>query len=291
MKKIAYLSVIALLASCGAKKTKEEPKKDTNDSTTVSVKTEQQFLMENNIKMIQMHHCEVTDDGKADTSKKELQEIKEYDTKGNLVKAENYFGDEGTVHLYNYNEDGKVISFDLKDKSGTLISHYDLTYENGLNTIKSIKNAKGVETTVITHKYDDKGNCVSLQTTEKDSTKNSVVEHKYDDKSRKTVSKTFDAKRVLKLEVVTKHTSDTTYEHTNRYYTSSDAIPTETKERVVINANKQIISSEMIDNPETGVGIRKVYEYDAGGLLKGIWEYDLPANKASGYKMFTYTKH
>lgn len=291
MKKIAYLSVIVLLASCGGKKTKEEPKKENNDSTTVSVKTEQQILMENNIKIMQMHHCEVTEDGKADTSKKELHELKEYDTKGNILKAENYFGDGGTVHIYNYNEEGKMASFDLKDKAGTLISHYDLTYENGLNTLKSIKNAKGVETSVIIHKYDEKGNCISIQSNEKDSTKNSLVEHKYDEKSRKIVSKTFDANRVLKLEIVTKHTSDSTYEHTNRYYTSSDAIPTETKERVVINKNNQIVSSELIDNPETGVGTRKVYEYDASGLLKGIWEYDLPANKASGYKMISYTKH
>ncbi len=291
MKKIAYLSIIALLASCGGKTNKENPKKDNNDSTAVTVKTEQQILTENNIKIMQLHHCEVTADGKADTSKKELQEIKEFDTKGNVLKHENYFGDEGTVKTYSYNQDGKVASFVLKDKAGSVISQYDLTYENGLNTIKSIKNAKGIETTVITHKYDEKGNCISIYTKENDTTKNSLVEHKYDEKSRKIVSKTFDAKKVLKLEVVTKHTSDSTYEHINRFYTSSDAIPTETKESVVVNKNNQIISSELIENPETKVGIRKVYEYDAAGLLKGIWEYDLPENKASGYKMITYTKH
>jgi YD repeat-containing protein len=288
MKKLTYLSIVILLAACGGKSAIKDAKKDVLVDET-AIKTEQQILMENKIMSMKTFHQEVVG-GKPDSTKTELQELKEYDAKGNLVRMESYFGDGGTKHLYTYNSEGKVASFDLKDTKDKLIRHYEFTYENGLNSLKKITGAKGEEISTISHKYDAKGYLIEMINLEKDSTQNSREEYTYDEKGRQVSKKTYDAKKTLKEEIITTYNTDTTYQEVSKYYTVADAPPTETTTKVVMNKNKQVLSKETIDNPKTGVGFRHVYEYDQNGLMLGMWIYDLPGNKATGYKTVSYAK-
>jgi len=288
MKKIAYLSIILFAASCGGKKA--ELKKDSPENVEQVAKTEQQILTENKIKMITTHHLEISN-GKPDSSKKELNEIKEFDQKGNLVRMESYFGDGGTKHLYTYNTDGKIASFDLKDNKDNLIRHYELTYENGLNTVKKVTNGKGAEITTITHTYDNKGNCIEMVNAEKDSTQSSRDVYAYDEKGRQISRKTYNAKKMLKEESTVTYHTDTTYTEVNKYFTDADAPVSQTTVKVTMNKNRQVVKKETIENEKTGVGIRHDYEYEASGLLLGIWIYDLPETKPTGYKKMSYAKH